>query len=1047
MNIRETLDKINFNVKGKKEDLYEQCKMMAGIVKGSLSKKNKSELKELLDNVKKYKDSIDPEYKIFNFGDKKITLDEEQHQIVTYKGGNNIRVIACAGTGKSTSILCRCKYLVENNILPNRILLLTFNVDAAQNLVTMANKLFGFEINIEIRTIDSFCSSIVWKYKEAEKKTNNFNNQINDISLSEMCIEGEKIMLKYGNIISKNYEYVIIDEFQDVNDSQFNILKIFEQNGCKVIIIGDESQNLYQWRGSNNYYIINFEKIINNVKTFKITYNYRSCKHIIKSANKSIENNTIRVDKIMKYTKENNNKIKLIIKNTTYDQCEYILNLIKMKLSSGLKYHDIAILARNGTILKIIETYFEKNNIPYIAAITEKTTAHDEKIKIIKEGYITISTVHKSKGLEWDTVIIVGLNDNFWPSHMNNNIKNIEEERRLFYVAITRPKNDLIFVGTSSDLPITRFIKEIDSKYIEYDTKTKNLFGTNDKNIPKLKYSVTELIMLLQGKDINNLRELNLALTENREERLLFDDMLNVNDDIKENFFESDFGEFVDKLLTRQIMLKNGEMIRDIDTELLINGINLTEEEMEIYQKYELEKIIHSNNYKKDEIIEIIKCIPILQTHKNDLKLALKICDYIKENVEFRRINTYPDLFMKQLNESYKKYINKNFKNKDIMKDIYYISLSRKIINERRRLIYRDIFNIFMKDFEKIEQRIIEYSELYEEKETICKMNMRKIYKIEKENVIFSGELDMYNKTDKTIIDFKCSSSDYKIEWTLQILIYCALLIEGGKLDRNDVENICIFNILKGKEYLIKIPKNYDYKLLLSYIEQYLEKELKCENYRNDLEKDKYNISTLIKSRGIKNKEILNKKEILDFSKIVKNECNDGTYMSVDVETGTTGTISDIIQLSYIIYDKNNNKIKESDKYIKDRMVENFLFNIHGISAEKLKKEGEDFDKVIMDFINDINKCQIILGHNVISDIKHIKSNIIKYKINIGYDIFEGKDIADTMKLGKAIYCLNKNPTLTELSKLILKKDITNEAHDAYNDCKYTAECYQKMFE
>ena len=169
--------------------------------------------------------------------------------------------------------------------------------------------------------------------------------------------------------------------------------------------------------------------------------------------------------------------------------------------------------------------------------------------------------------------------------------------------------------------------------------------------------------------------------------------------------------------------------------------------------------------------------------------------------------------------------------------------------------------------------------------------------------------------------------------------------------------------------------------------------------------------------------------------------------MSVDVETGTKGTTSDIIQLSYIIYDKHNKEIKSSDKFIKDRIVDNFLYNIHGISSDHLKQHGEHFDKVMITFVNDINNCEIVLGHNVVSDIKHIRSNIEKYKINVNYDVFDGKEVMDTMKLGKAMYNLKTNPSLTKLTELTLKEDMSSEAHDAYNDCKYTARCYQKMFE
>ena len=103
-------------------------------------------------------------------------------------------------------------------------------------------------------------------------------------------------------------------------------------------------------------------------------------------------------------------------------------------------------------------------------------------------------------------------------------------------------------------------------------------------------------------------------------------------------------------------MLSNGQDLRDIDTELLINGINLTEMEMKIYQKYKMEKLIQTKNYNKADISEVIKDM-IEDT--NDLRIALQICSYVKENIEFRRINTYPDSFIKQLMTSYKKYLNK----------------------------------------------------------------------------------------------------------------------------------------------------------------------------------------------------------------------------------------------------------------------------------------------------------------------------------------------------------------------------------------------------
>ena len=81
-------------------------------------------------------------------------------------------------------------------------------------------------------------------------------------------------MEKYGKYIAQQYKYVFFDEFQDVNDIQFRILQYFYINNSKLTVIGDDSQNIYQFRGTNNYYIINFDKIFNDNVTYYLTTNY-----------------------------------------------------------------------------------------------------------------------------------------------------------------------------------------------------------------------------------------------------------------------------------------------------------------------------------------------------------------------------------------------------------------------------------------------------------------------------------------------------------------------------------------------------------------------------------------------------------------------------------------------------------------------------------------------------------------------------------------------------------------------------------------------------
>ena len=1046
--LRSRLKDSEFITSGNKPDIYRSCKMFSDCVVGGLSSLDKGKLVDFINNLETYKNNITTEdYKTFRFDQNVITLDEEQHQIVIGNTNTHVRIVAAAGSGKTTTILCRVKYLVDLYVPPSKILILTFNVDACQNLKNRIVKLFGFDVNVHIRTIDSFCAYIKWKYNVDS------SNRKQNTSLSELGVDGEEIMLKYGKEISAEYKYVFFDEFQDVNSPQFNILKIFAENGCYLTVIGDDSQNIYQWRGSNNYYIINMDQILNgvnnNVITYSITTNYRSTPQIVYMANDSIKNNKIRLNKNMK-PKNNDldldidSAIELLIYKDTQEQFKNIMNIINSYMKKyRYKYDDFAILSRNGTYLKIAEETFQKYKLPYIALITDKSNLDDKK-PTIQHDKITITTIHRAKGLEWKCVFMVGLCDTHFPSHMNNNIKNIEEERRLFYVGITRAKTFLYFVTNTKEIPITRFIQEIFDDHVHYNYNNnksnlskQDIFGHDDNNNPKLKYSVTEIIKLLQGEQLREMRTLNLIPNTAPTVTSLFDNVLDFNDQIKLNYFESDFGEFCDRLLTRYIMIKQELKLdlelRDLDTECVINGIDLTKEEMEVYNKYNIEGISLQYLY---EVKEIRKYLIENIINKQELDIALRICNKLEPNKEIRRCETYPKIFTDKLKRSYDKYKTSKYKTENILNDVYYVSLCRKFMDERRRLIYRDIFDVFAKDFDKIHERIKQYALMVSNNETECKTSMGHICKINRDYVRICGELDMIDLSNKVIVDFKCSESEFKVEWLIQTLLYYSLLVVSNQISSDDITKVSIFNILQGKTYDIPIPIDYDCESLINYVKKLIEKDMKSsrDNDQLDLEFLKNYGKNIISMPNIQ------KPDIKGFGKMIQNLNPNNNYLCFDVETGIFGTTSDIIQLAYIVYDSEQKEIKRFNKYVKDRIVEKRAFETHGITADILNKFGIDFDDIIYEFLTDLNNCKYIIGHNVSSDMRHIRSNITKYNIPITYDPFEGKQKEDTMLMHP------KRLKLCDLHKVLFNKDMKN-AHDALGDVEATAKCYFVMMD
>lgn len=807
-------------------------KQLSKYVRGGVSKLAKAELQELTDKFGSYKKNK------YYVGGREIKPDPEQIKIIKAPITHNIRVIAGAGTGKTTTIGCRIKHLLDSHVTPDKILVLTFNVEARKNLEKMIDKLMGFEIKMEIRTIDSFCFKIKNDFFGGFSYDSNNNDSESTISysLSELGICGRKIMDKYGAEICSQYKYVFFDEFQDVNEDQFQILKSFVKHGCKLTVIGDDSQNIYQFRGSDNYYIINFDKIFPQTITYKITTNYRSTKQIIDLANDSIINNKEKIYKMMKPNTDEGGIINLTINETEEDSIKMLIEQIEHYTTElNIPYDDIAVLSRNTHPLKTIETEFEKHNVPYVALISDQYS-NDYK-QIIQQDKIVLSTIHKAKGLEWKVVFIVGLSDAYFPNHLNNGLKNIEEERRLFYVGTTRAKRYLHFIGDAHEVPMSRFIGEIE-EHVEIIKNTekipvKGLFDGSDDDRKKDSYPVTKIIEMMSGRRIESLRDMKLIPNVKLDTNQLFVDPLYFTDEIKKNVFESDYGIYCDYYLTRQLMVMNQQPIKDVHVESILLDLHLTDDERRLYDRYDLKNCL------------IKKQVPNISDKKECEKLKRlieKLRDCMKltglgpqgiEHLLSMGVQTYhyPQAFMKKLRDAYEMYKNKAI-GKDVVKEfVYYVSLCPKFNNDRRRLVYRDIHNLYEDNSTTVFPRVDEYVKLLKNDDILCKLHMNKLYKIDKDTVSLVGELDYLNITKDTIVDIKCSEGEFKIEWLIQLLIYYALFMCNPTCCTNyydiEVKKIAVFNVFTGKYYEAPIPENYDWKSLLEYVKQMIADDLK----------------------------------------------------------------------------------------------------------------------------------------------------------------------------------------------------------------------------
>ncbi len=480
---------------------------------------------------------------------------------------------------------------------------------------------------------DEMVLDVYRRYEERLKRNNS-------VDFDDLLMLPIVLFRKYPSVLKEyqeQYKYILIDEYQDTNEAQYLLAKMISSKYKNICVVGDDSQSIYSWRGSNYKNILNFEKDYPDCKTVYLEQNYRSTKTIIEASNELIKNNVHRKDKNLWTENEEGVKIEYHTALNEKDEAYYVIKQINQLLDSKIKLSSIAILYRTNAQSQNLEKELVLSNIPYkvigsvyfynrkeikdlmaylkliynkdddvslmriinvprrkigkttldklkdkanslnislydaiemgkelefkqlieelrkqkdemtlvsfIELVLDKTglikelenegtieaESRIENLKEFKtiaiqfeENYgiisledflneislvadvteykdnegVTLMTVHSAKGLEFDNVFIVGLEESIFP-HLNSfeNKEQLEEERRLCYVALTRAKKRLWLVnaeartiyGNKVKNPESRFIKEIDDKLLNkekpLDKNTSNILENVDTNI------------------------------------------------------------------------------------------------------------------------------------------------------------------------------------------------------------------------------------------------------------------------------------------------------------------------------------------------------------------------------------------------------------------------------------------------------------------------------------------------------------------------------------------------------------------------------------
>lgn len=498
--------------------------------------------------------------------DNSIHLDEEQKKAVI-DDSNYLLLVAGAGSGKTTTMAAKVKYLIDiKNIKPEEILVISFTNQATKELQARINQQFGIPATIctfhklgydilkkigfkDYKVLEN-SMFIIQKYFEiVEKKDQEisifFKSYFNNDDINhwiQFCYEFLKAWKTKGNTISDfrkikeiysdndtktfltiienlsryyehqmqinhwidfddmiilasqriqeiqlPYKYIMVDEYQDISPIRFQLIeKILSKNNAKLIAVGDDFQSIFAFAGSEISLFSDFEKKLKGT-VLPITHTYRNSQELIDIAGNFVMKNKKQYKKHLKSSKRVSNPITLKV----YDDRKNANDSLLVELKNCLE--EIYLENPNAKIALLGRYRFEKKMI-----LKDQDFEENDQLIFLPHPslQITFLTAHSSKGLGFDEVILLnGKEDMFgFPSKVKDDflmriVKTedesilLAEERRLFYVALTRTKHK-VYILTPAYHP-SLFVLEIrNHPFVQIDDKNHKLSYRKQKICP-----------------------------------------------------------------------------------------------------------------------------------------------------------------------------------------------------------------------------------------------------------------------------------------------------------------------------------------------------------------------------------------------------------------------------------------------------------------------------------------------------------------------------------------------------------------------------------
>ena len=359
-------------------------------------------------------------------------------------------------------------------------------------------------------------------YQSALKHHNAFD--LDDLIMIPIeMLQNSETALKYQD----RFRDIIVDEYQDINPAQYVLLRLLAGRSGNVCVVGDADQAIYAFRGADLESFLNFEKDFPGATWITLSENYRSSGIILNAADSLIKNNQKRIEKELVPTREKGHRVSVMSVPDERAEGTAIIQEIEKRIggtshyqmtrnNSGrgdpgrsFRFSDFAVVFRTNAQVRALEEAFASSGIPYqvvghrrsaqrkeieetvtylqslihsdVTTQPDPTDAKEAKLLSAADFFdpradaVTLMTLHMVKGLEFPIVFVAGCEDGLFPCTLMKAGVDIEEERRLFYVGMTRAKNELFLIharsrflyGQRLDPSPSPFLREIPEGYIQ----------------------------------------------------------------------------------------------------------------------------------------------------------------------------------------------------------------------------------------------------------------------------------------------------------------------------------------------------------------------------------------------------------------------------------------------------------------------------------------------------------------------------------------------------------------------------------------------------